>query len=117
MDIEKAKELSELANHQISLAQRYEKERSLAGTAKLELELVLVSKLKAIRAQKKNVGYDMAILILLEDSDVARNLYKAMCLHTDNYKGLEKLIEAHQSKISLEQSVMKYIGQGEKYGG
>lgn len=116
MDIHKALELSKLADHQIALSQEYAEEREKAGKAKCDLEIMLTAKLGEIRKSKPNVGYDLAILMLIEIDFEAKFIYQDMCLATSRYKGLEKLIEAHQSKISLEQSIMKYIGQGEKFG-
>ena len=116
MDHTKAAELSKLASHQIKLAGDYATKRREAGDAKTELELMLTAELKEILRVKKNAGYDMAILLLLEVKPELREVYQKFRRAEDDYKGLEKLIEAHQSKISLEQSVMKYIGQGERYG-
>lgn len=117
MDVHKVQELSELASHQIRLAETFADKRKKAGGLKTELELMVTSKLKEIRTAKKNVGYDMALLMLLEILPEAQPIYREYRDAEDDYKGLEKLIEAHQTKISFEQSVMKYIGQGEKYGG
>lgn len=116
MDAQKAQELSVLADHQIKLAREYSNKRRIAGDLKTEIELMVTAKLGDIRGSKKNVGYDMAILMLLEMQPGVQEVYKRYRAAESDYKGLEKLIEAHQSKISLEQSIMKYIGQGEKYG-
>jgi len=116
MDFEKAKKICELADKQIELCKEYQKERERAGKNKCDLDILLIAKLPEIRQQKPNVGYDMAILMLLEIEVEARAIYREMCDATAKYKGLEKLIDAHQSNISLEQSIMKYVGQGEKYG-
>jgi hypothetical protein len=117
MDHVKADELSLLATHQIELAKKYAIERMNAGTAKTQLELLLTSEMREILRVKKNAGYDVAMLLLLELKPEMRPVYENFRRAEANYKGLEKLIEAHQSKISVEQSIMKYIGQGEKYGG
>lgn len=116
MDHVKAQELSKLASHQIELAERYATKRNEAGHFKTTLELMLTAELREILKVKKNAGYDMAMLLLLEVAPDARQIYQEYRRAEDDYKGLEKLIEAHQSKISVEQSIMKYIGQGEKYG-
>ncbi len=54
--------------------------------------------------------------MLMEGSEAARNLYKTMVEEKAKYKGLEKMIDSLQSKISLSQSVMKYIDRGERFG-
>lgn len=114
MQPDKAKELSALANKQIELAGRYEQSRRKAGEAKTDLDILLVTHIKDIRAQKSNVGIEMAYIMLMEIEPTARQIYKTMIEETENYKGLEVLIEAHQSKISLEQSVLRYFRE-EKY--
>lgn len=116
MDHIKADELSKLASHQIKLALDYAKKRTEAGDAKTQLELMLTAEMREILRIKKNAGYDLAMLLLLEIKPELRSLYEKFRRAEAEYKGLEKLIEAHQSNISLEQSVMKYIGQGERYG-
>lgn len=116
MDHVKAQELSKLASHQIKLAMDYAKRRNEAGDAKTQLELMLTAEMREILRVKKNAGYDVAMLLLLELKPEMRPVYEKFRKAEADYKGLEKLIEAHQSKISVEQSIMKYIGQGEKYG-
>jgi hypothetical protein len=116
MTPEKQAELSKLASHQIKLAEDYSKERTKSGNAKADLDLILTANISEIREKKANVGMDMAYIMLMEDHVEAAKLYKEWQQSENNYKGLEKLIEAHQSKISLEQSIMKYVGTGEKYG-
>ncbi len=115
MDPKKMKELSDLASHQIKLAGDYEKERKKAGQAKADLDLILAANLPEIRKEKANAGIDMAYLMLMENNDVASKLYKEWKICESNYQGLEKLIEAHQAKIMMEQSILKYTIQGEKY--
>lgn len=117
MDYLAAKELSKLANSQIHFAGMYQKSREKAGKAKAELDTLLAANLLSIRERKSNVGYEMALLMLMENNKVAKNLYQEMIEEKARYKGLEKMIEALQSKISLAQSQMKYIEKGEKFGG
>lgn len=116
MDALQAKELHELADKQIELAQQYSEARTKAGEAKKDLDILLAAVFSAIRQKKANAGYETSLIILMEDNKIARELYEEMVSNTAKYKGLERLIEAYQGKISLAQSVMKYIGRGEQYG-
>ena len=116
MDWVEAKEISKLADKQIKNAEAYEEARHKAADAKVKLDLLLVAELPQIRAVKKNAGVDMAILMLMEKSEVARGLYKEFVEWEAKYKGLEILIEAYATKITLAQSQMKYLGTGEKFG-
>ncbi len=116
MDHIKAQELSKLANSQIHFAGQYKEAREKAGKAKSELDILLAANLLDIRERKSNVGYDMALLMLMEGNEVAQELYKTKIEEEAKYKGLEKMIDSLQSKISLSQSVMKYIDRGERFG-
>jgi hypothetical protein len=116
MDIKQQQELSELCNTQIEYAEKYALSRKLAVDAQTDLDILLVASLKTIRSEKPNVGYEMAIRILMENNTVAQKLFVEMEKQTALYKGFEKLIEAYQNKISALQSVMKYVIKGEKFG-
>ena len=108
--------LRQIANEQAERAKEYADARRKAGLSKTKLDLLLTAALPTIRIQKPNVGVEMAVLILMEDNDVARGLYRDWQIEESTYKGLEKLLEAHATRISLEQSIFKYKREGEKYG-
>lgn len=116
MDIFRAKKVSELADSLVEYATTYEQIRTKAGKAKSELDIMLVAHLTSIRSRKSNVGYDMALLMLMEMSKEAQAIYQEMTELTNQYKGVEKIIDAIKSKISLEQSIMKYAIDGERNG-
>jgi hypothetical protein len=116
MDIVQQRELSALCDKQIDFAQKYADARRLASESQTSLDILLVASLKTIRQEKPNVGYEMAIRILMETNIVAQQLFVEMEKQTALYKGFEKLIEAHQNKISALQSLMRYVQKGEKYG-
>lgn len=115
MQPEKANELGKIANQQIELADKYALTREQAGQCECALELMVAERLDWFRAEKPNVGYDMAILMLIAENNEAKQVFEQWKKLTAIYKGLEKQIEARQSIISYEQSKMKYILQGEKY--
>ena len=109
MDIIQIMELNKLADKHIELSEQYEQARTKAGDAEAELDILMVPHLEAIRAIKSNAGYTMSVLMFLETSEVAKALYKEKVASTARYKGLERIIEALKSKISLNQSIMKYV--------
>ncbi len=115
MEVQRALKLQNIAEEQVKCAKEYLVARKAAAKAKSDLDILLTASLKDIREKKSNVGYDMARLILCEDNPLARELYQTELEQTALYKGLEKVIEALQSQISLEQSVMKYILKGEGF--
>ena len=98
---------------QLELSIQYEIERKRHGTAKAQLDILLAKKILDYADKKKNIGYDMALLFLMAQSDEAKVLYKKMVEADDNYKGLEKLLDAYKTKIMSTQSIMKYNLQGE----
>ena len=116
MDYIQAKSLSQIADKQVILAEEYESARRKSGKAESELKLILASKLAELRGKKKNIGIEMAILMLLEDDKIARGLYKEFTEQEAIYKGLEKLLDAYASKLITEQAIMKFIKTGEKWG-
>jgi len=119
-EIHEAMGQKELLDERIQLSRDYSKNRELAYQAKYNIEMLLVANLSRIRKEKPNVGYDMAILILMEDgflddvtAQIAREHYKNFTKHTSKYKGIEKILNAMDSKVSFSQSLMRYQRQGE----
>lgn len=116
MDIHQADALRRIAEIQTQNAQKYADARREAGEAEASLKIILTSHLKELRGNKKNLGVEMAILMLCEDNDEARKLLKEWTQKEAIYKGLEKLLEATAAKLIFEQSLMKFQSQGEKWG-
>jgi hypothetical protein len=116
IDQKKLADLRGIAQGQVERAEKYAQARERAGRAESQLKIILASKLKNIRKEKKNVGIDMAILMLCEDDEVARKLSKELIEQEAIYKGLERVLDAVASVLIFEQSLMKFVGNGEKYG-
>ncbi len=100
-------EVIDLARKQTETAVEYAKARMKAGRAKKELDTLLVAILSDLRASKANLGYDMAVLMLCERNEVARDIYGTLLEQTARYKGLDKIIEAIKTQILLYQSIWK----------
>ena len=117
-------ELREIAVSQEYRSQEYAEARKAAGKAKVSLDLLLTASLGDIQDRKKNVGIEMAYLMLCEPcwvagtdkSEVARGLYREWQEQEAIYKGLERIIEAHASRLMFEMAIMKYNQIGERYG-
>lgn len=116
MDHIKAQELSKLADVQIQNATAYFEARRRAGDALSALDLMVAASLTDFRSKKKNLGIELARLMLIENNPSAQSFFKEWQEPEARYKGLEKLLEAYATKISLEQSIMKFIKEGERYG-
>ena len=108
MDIHKAAEEIKNIDERIALAREYKESRESATKAKLELDTLLVANLCWIRAEKPNVGTDMAYLMLMEISKAAKEPYEKWLTELAKYKGLERIITAVESKTTFVQSLMRY---------
>jgi hypothetical protein len=109
-------DLRDLAKGQTERAEEYCTARRAAGEAKVALDLLLTVDLARIRGLKKNCGIDMAYSILMEENDEAKEYFSIWQKNESLYKSLEKLLEAYSSRIMIEQSIMRYQREGEKWG-
>jgi hypothetical protein len=102
----------------IRLSNLYGKERKAFGIAKANLDVLLAGKLISMLGTKKNLGIEMAYLLLIAGDDrlVTERVYQEMIHHENNYKALEKMIDAYHSKIMATQSIMRFKLEGEKGG-
>jgi hypothetical protein len=94
---------------QIELSKEYARHRKVAGGSKQALDILLAAEFKTIRETKPNVGYDLAIVMLIEKNETAKTYYKDLIIAESQYKGIEKILEALQNKTSFAQSLMKYV--------
>lgn len=119
MDYKQAMDGFEITSEIVDRARDYIKALNEATEAKNYLEVILTAEyLKDFRAVKKNLGYDMALLMMLEkaaeqDNDDILDAYKQYQTKTAEYKGLEKLINALETKVSYYQSLMRWQREGE----
>lgn len=105
------KELRELANKQRELSGKYAKIRHDYGVARHNLFLLLVAKQK--EKDYKKASLDKQIIMLLSETLECNKIevYKYAEDYTkleQDYKGLDKLIEAYASRISSIQSLLRY---------
>jgi hypothetical protein len=109
-------DLRDLAKGQTERADEYCRARRAAGEAKVALDLLLTAALPGIRAEKRNVGMDMAYLMLIERQEAARGYFEDWQKNEAAYKGLERLLDAYASRIMMELSILKRQADGERYG-
>lgn len=115
MDNINAIKLAKLSDELIELSRKYAVARTAAGQAEADLNILLASKyLKDIRKVKSNVGVEMAILMMCEESEEARGYYKTYISKRNEYKGLERIIEAIDKKLSINQSVMRFFRENDE---
>jgi hypothetical protein len=109
VDIFSANEISKLADDLIIYSAKYSESRKIASESKIKLDIILASRLSELRKKRSNIGYEMALIHLLEDDDgEIRGYYEKFVKETDHYKALERVIDALKTKISFAQSVMKW---------
>lgn len=76
--------------------------------AKFNYELTLAKELPHLRQKKSNIGVETAQIMLLEDGkEEIKLLYHNLILKENLYKGLEKIIDALKTQITLAQSLIK----------
>ena len=102
-------EYNQIIDEQIKLSREYALYREAAARAKQSLDILLAASFASFRKEKSNLGYEAALIMLMEDNEEAMILYKELKENEAKYKGLEKILEALQAKVSFGQSVMKYI--------
>jgi len=113
--IETERELLDLSNRQIRLAEEYRKARVAFGRAKHNLQIYLVPKQKNPRYQRAALDRQIMMLIsdMLTDEDEkglahVRLAQEEYIKAQQEYKGLEKLLEAYTSRITVFQSLMRW---------
>jgi hypothetical protein len=115
-------DLKELGIAQSDTARAYLKARRRFANAKNLIWSELARDIIRYRKEKSNLGLEMALLTKQAEAQNQSNdnLLKAFDdyeISLAEYKGLEKALEALQSKAIGLQSIMKYTLTGEVYGG
>lgn len=108
IDFIDSQEVVHLSDKLLDVAYSYAEHRNKACEAKTSLELILSSRLPELRKKKSNLGYDMALLMLLESADPEIVKYFTESnYHEAQYRGLEFIRDALTTKISLTQTLVK----------
>jgi hypothetical protein len=115
-------ELLKLSDTRIDLARKYAIQRKKYGEVKSEIDILYASRLLALLEKKKNLGYDLGLLMLISEEHefgmtMLSTMYKDMIKHYNNYKAVEKMLDAIETKIMSIQSIMKYNRDCDTYGG
>jgi hypothetical protein len=110
--------LSERANNCVKIANEYRTSRKKFADAKVFLDLKVALYYKNGWLNKK-ASMEKAYCMILEraldtpDEDLVTSFYVDYCQEEHNYKALEKILDAEQSRVSLCQSLIKnQIRQG-----
>ena len=69
--------------------------------------MILATKYKNDKIERK-LAYEKALLLIVADGGEAeKELYRDFVIEEANYKALERILKAHEAKISLSQSLIK----------
>lgn len=102
-----SQELSKYANNTIQLANKYHMSRKKWADAKFALDMILASKYANNTIERK-IAYEKALLIIVSGGDKEiEEYYQIYVTEEANYKGFERVLRAHEGKISLSQSLIK----------
>ncbi len=107
LDYSDTKELFRFATETVTLAEEYKTSRVRYGSAKRYLNQQLAKAYDAGSVETK-MSYEKSLLLLSEQTGELKLAYKALTEEEENYKGMERVIEARQSVVSLAQSLCKF---------
>ena len=108
IDYTDSNQVMKISQEIVEKARLYQAARRKSAIAKWKLDLILASKMEEMRLIRKSIGYDTARVMLLEyDDEEIAEYYREEERWTSEYKGLEKVIDALQSQVSLCQSLIK----------
>ncbi|MFA5048565.1 MAG: hypothetical protein WC516_06095 [Patescibacteria group bacterium] len=98
--------LRDYADKTVQIAESYKDARIAYGNAliKMKIELVKAFKSKEI---KDTIAEDKAYLLLVGNKPELQDVFEQMILKEQEYKGLEKVLNARTQNTSQEQSFIK----------
>jgi len=89
-------------------AEKYLQAREQSARAKFSLDVLVGAKYLS-KEISPGMAHEKAIILVANENEENKNLYKDLIQYTASYKGLEKVIEANEEQIRWAQSKMKYI--------
>src|SRR4030042_2619154 len=107
IDYEDTKRLWNFAMETCRIAEELYHARERYAVALKALKLELAKKYRDKLIDKKH-SEDKAYLILAEESEEAKEHLRQLIHEENQYKGLEKVLEARQSVLNFNQSLLRY---------
>ncbi|GEM_PF-3808653 len=108
LDFQDQQIMQDIADYHHEMSIEYSKSIRAAATSQKEFYILMASKMKELRKNKKNLGVETAIVMMLEyEDEVIRDLYSDWIENEAKAKAAEKIIESIKSKMSLYQSLIK----------
>jgi hypothetical protein len=106
LDFTDAKTLEAFAKETVQIAEEYQNSRVAYGDALRTLKLALAKSYKE-GTIKETISEDKSFVMLSNISEEYRIALETVVTSEQEYKGLEKLIDARQAVITLFQSIIK----------
>ncbi len=103
-----SEQLLELSDKEFALAKKYATERKAYGEKSSELGIILAAFLPQIQEKRKSIGKDMAMTTLISQKPELSDFWADTQKHRNNYKAIEKMIEAVRNKIYAIKEIMRY---------
>lgn len=98
----------QISTEMLKKSEEYSKSRMDYADAKYAFDLSVAKELPSLRLKKPNIGIETAQLMILEKEDEEiKDIYKQLIDSENTYKGLEKIIDALKTQITLSMSLIK----------
>lgn len=107
IDYADTSEVQKMANELVSYAKKYAEARNKASEAKYNLNIILANNINVLREKKSNIGYETALIMLMDLVPESRTYYKDLMFWEAKYKGLERIQESMNSQLILAMSLIK----------
>lgn len=108
-------ELRELTDRRIDLANKYATERKAYGEVKSEIDIIYAAHILRLTEKRKALGYETGLIMLMAElGQEFQDSYKSLIQHYNNYKAIERMIDAVESKITANQSLMRFYREQEE---
>lgn len=108
LDYTDAQKAWEISQELLEKSIEYSNARMDYANAKFSYDIFLAKYLPILREKKSNLGIETAQIMILELGITEINDVYHMLIHKENYyKGLERIIDALKSQITLTQSLIK----------
>jgi hypothetical protein len=106
LDFNDEKTLEEFAKETVRLAEEYQNYRATYGESLKNLKIALAKAYKD-GIIKETISEDKAFIVLSNQSEELKQDLENVVVNEQDYKGLEKVVEARQAVITLYQSILK----------
>jgi hypothetical protein len=111
MEMSEVLKAIELSDERLAKSKEYHHKIVAKAKAELWLKIRLAKNyLKGFRATKKNLGMDMAMLMMIEADETGEtdNAFSDFTLNEAECKGLEQVLKAFDGRLMLYQSIMRW---------